>query len=374
MRSKRAAHARWIWGCRMKRVIMTAVVLSFFILPQTTSWAYRDYFTPEQKIQLSKIQTVLVDVVALTDKGSVPAGPIRDMVAGRLADIGYTVVTDASKPHDVVFKVKCEQRKTWEGTTASGGDADLPDSPSRVWKGPACQLNYTLGNMKIKWQKEVRTDFEDAADAALKANAGDPGEYAMAKLKDLLGTYDFPVIVAADWGQADRLLKVLDNSKGDQVRRLKIISLLGEMQADAALPRLKEALKDRELNKEAAVALGDLGPDGIPILVDILKTAKQPDLQAAAAKGLGKIGGINGDVRVVDPLLSMLDAPGIDIRVQTEIVWALGKIPDKRALAPLRALYKKVLHIRDPENKDLQNLKEALNWSTKQLDMDEHLS
>src|SRR3990167_7536547 len=87
MRSNRAAHARWIWGCRMKRVIMTAVVLSFFILPQTTSWAYRDYFTPEQKIQLLKIQTVLVDVVALTDKGSVPAGPIRDMVAGRLADI-----------------------------------------------------------------------------------------------------------------------------------------------------------------------------------------------------------------------------------------------------------------------------------------------
>ena len=70
----------------------------------------------------------------------------------------------------------------------------------------------------------------------------------------------------------------------------------------------------------------------------------------------------------------MLEAPGIDIQVQTEIVWALGKIPDKRALAPLRALYKKVLHIRDPENKDLQNLKEALNWSTKQLDMDEHLS
>jgi hypothetical protein len=55
-------------------------------------------------------------------------------------------------------------------------------------------------------------------------------------------------------------------------------------------------------------------------------------------------------------------------------VWALGKIPDKRALPPLKALYKKVLLVRDPENKAWQNLKEALNWSTKQLDVDEHLS
>ena len=62
----------------------------------------------------------------------------------------------------LVFKVKCEQRKTWEGTTAAGGDADLPDAPSRLWKGPACQMTYLLGDLKVKWQKEVRTEFEDA--------------------------------------------------------------------------------------------------------------------------------------------------------------------------------------------------------------------
>ncbi len=359
----------------MKRAILSLfIVLSLTVLPQQSGWAYRDYFTPEQKEQLSKIQTVLVETVALTDKGAVDAGAIQTVVADRMSELGYTVTTDAAKPSDVVLKVKCEQRKTWEGTTASGGDADLPDSPSRVWKGPACQLTYVLGGMKIKWQKEVRTDFQDAGAAAQAAKADDPGAYALAKLKDGLEEYDFPILLAAEWGHHDRLLKLLDKPRTKQLRKFKIISLLGEMQADEALPKLKQVLKDRELNKEAAVALGDLGPDGIPILVDILKTSKQPELQAAAAKGLGKIGGIAGDVRVVDPLLSMLDAPGIDIRVQTEIVWALGKIPDTRALPPLRALYKKVLHIRDPENKALQKLKEALNWSTKQLNMDEHLS
>lgn len=349
-----------------------AVILAA-TLPGAVS-AYRDAFTPEQKAQLEKIQTVKVEAISLTDKGAADSRPIAEVVTRRLEELGYTVVREAGKSNDVVFKVKCEQRKTWEGTTTAGGDADLPDAPSRLWKGPACQLTYQLGDMKIKWQKEVRSDFEDAGAAAQKANAGDAGSYAMAKLRERLEHYDFPVLLAAEWGQPDRLLKLLDASDTPQMRKIKIVSVLGEMKADEALPRLKQALQDRNLNKDAAVALGNLGPEGIPILSDILMTSKQADLQAAAAKGLGRIGNIHGDTRVIDPLLSMLEAPGIDIHVQTEIVWALGKVLDKRALAPLKSLFKKVLLIRDPENKDLQALKEALNWSTKQLDMDEHLS
>ncbi len=352
----------------MTRALMTVIVLSLLILSQRASWAYRDYFTPEQKAQLAKIQTVLIDVVALTDKGSVNPEPIRDVVAGRLSDIGYTVVTDASKPYDVVFKVKCEQRKTWEGTTAAGGDADLPDSPARLWKGPACQLNYSLGNMKIKWQKEVRTDFEDASDAAQKANAGDPGEFALTKLKALLGMYDFPIIVTADWGQADRLLKVLDNTKGNQMRRLKIIALLGEMLADSALPRLKEALKDKELAKQAAESLGNIGKDGIPILIDILKHSQDDELRASAAKGLGQVGGLHGDATIVPPLLEVLKNPDTDWLVLTEVAWALGKMPDKRSIEPLYALDRKLQAMRDPENMKLKKLKEAVFWAIKQCD------
>lgn len=353
------------------RLILASIITALIPLP---SWAYRDYLTVEQKAQLDKIQSVRVDAMALSDKGSLDAAPIAEVAARRIGEMGYTVVRDAGRPHDAVFKVKCEQRKTWEGTTAAGGDADLPDAPSRLWKGPACQLTYLLGDMKIKWQKEVRTDFEDSVSAAQAANVGEPGAYAMTKLREKLEQYDFPILLAAEWGHAERLLKLLDSSETSLPRKVKIISLLGEMQADEALPRLKQALQDRDLSREAAVSLGNLGREGIPLLVDILKTSNQPELQAAAAKGLGKLGGLHGDGSVVDPLLSMLEAPGINIRVQTEIVWALGKIIDKRSLPPLKNLYKKVLMIRDPDNKDLQALKEALNWSTKQLDMDEHLS
>jgi len=351
----------------MRRGALWAVLSLLLALTSGTSWAYRDYFTPEQREQLAKAQTVLVEAIALTDKGSVDASQLSEVAARRLSELGYTVISDPAKPHDVVFRVKCEQRKVWEGTTTMGSDADLPDSPSRVWKGPACQLNYLLGGTKIKWQKEVRTDFEDAVQAAQAANAGDPGIYAMTKLKGLLEQYDFPILLTAEWGQAERLLKLLETPGTNELRKLKAISLLGEMMDDKALPRLKEALKDKDLAKQAAVSLGNLGKESIPILIDMLKNSKDPELQAAAAKGLGNVGSAQGDARIIPPLLEMLNAPGIDVRVQTEIAWSLGKLPDKRSVEPLFALDRKLQKIRhDPPDPLIKKLKEAVFWAIKQ--------
>jgi len=335
----------------------------------STSWAYRDYFTPEQRTQLANIQTVLVQAIVLPDKGKGDPGPIRNLVVNKMEGMGYAVVTDSSEPHDVLFRVKCEERKTWEGTTRRGGDADLPDAPVRLWKGPACQLNYFLGGKRIDWQKEVRTPFTDAVSAAVSAGAKDSGAYAMSELEILLGEYDFPVVITAEWGQDERLMNLLDRPGVSDLRKLKIISFLGEMQADKAMPTLKKTLKNKNLSKQALVAMGNLGSDGIPLLIDLLKNSNDPEIQAAAAKGLGKVGGMAGDYRTVLPLLEMLDPPeGIDMKIQTEVAWALGKIGDKRALKPLETLYAKMLKIRDPSNRQLQDLKEALNWSFKQVE------
>jgi HEAT repeat protein len=176
------------------------------------------------------------------------------------------------------------------------------------------------------------------------------------------------VLLAAEWGQADHLLKLLDTQGTNQLRKLKIISLLGEMLADEALPRLREALKDKNLAGQAAVAMGNIGKEAIPVLIEMLKNSKDPELQAAAAKGLGHVGGLHGDPRIIPPLLEMLDAPGIDIRVQTEIAWALGKLPDKRSVEPLFALDRKLQKIRqDPPDPLMKKLKEAVFWSIKQV-------
>src|SRR5579885_1690313 len=166
-------------------VIMRAAffaLLLVFGLSATEGAARMEILTEQQKEALAKAERLLVEVIAITDRGSVDPGPIQETVVRRLKEVGYQPVTDQNQPHDVVFRVKCEQRKVWEGTSRSGGDADLPDSPSRVWKGPACQLVYLLDGQKRGWYKEVRTDFQDAAQAAQQAKAEDPGAYAMAKL------------------------------------------------------------------------------------------------------------------------------------------------------------------------------------------------
>lgn len=353
---------------RTSLILSTLTLYLALGLMCSSASAYRDYFTPEQKDRLEKIHTVLVDVLAITDTGGVNAGAFVDVVAQRLNEIGLVVVRDATRPHDVVFRMKCEHRKTWEGTTATGGDADLPDAPSRLWKGPACQLTYLLDGMKMKWQKEVRTEFEDAVAAAQAAHIADSGLYAMTKLQEALATYEFPLLLAAEWGHADRLLTMLDSPDVSQARKVKIMSLLGEMQADEALPKLKEALKDRDLAKQAILSMGHLGRDGIPLLVDLMNSSPQHDIQAAAAKGLGQIGGISGDASVVPPLLAKLQDPKSDWEVLTEVAWALGKIPDKRSIQPLYDLNKKLQAIRDPDNVILKTLKEAVFWAIKQCD------
>jgi HEAT repeat protein len=152
------------------------------------------------------------------------------------------------------------------------------------------------------------------------------------------------------------------------MRKIKIISLLGEMQADEALPKLKQVLQDRDLAKQAAVALGNLGKEGIPLLVDMMKNAPQVELRAAAAKGLGQLGGIHGDATVVPPLLEVLKKPDTDWVILTEVAWALGKIPDKRSIQPLYELDRKLQAMRDPENMALKKLKEAVFWAIKQCD------
>jgi len=163
-------------------------------------------------------------------------------------------------------------------------------------------------------------------------------------------------------------LAVLDNSKSDQMRRLKVMSLLGDMQADAALPRLKEALKDKDLARQAAESIGGIGRDGIPLLVDIVKNSQDNDLRISAVKGLGQVGGLHGDTTAVPPLLEVLANPNTDWTLLTEVAWALGKMPDKRSIEPLYALDRKLQAMRDPENMKLKKLKEAVFWAIKQCD------
>ncbi len=335
--------------------------------------ARREIRTPRQKERLAKADRVLVDVLALTDKGEVDSKPISDVVGRRLGELDYTILTDSEQPHDVVFRLKCEQRKVWEGTLASGGDADLPDSPSRVWKGPACQLTYLLSHRNLGWRKEVRTDFQDAVIAAAKAGSQDPGAFALEHLIGRLEQYDFPVLVTADWGQTDRLLKLLDDPKTSESRKVRVVTMLGESFADAAVPRLTAGTKDPnvEIAKAATLAIGNIGQqESIPVLVELLKTGR-PEVRPAAARGLGAVGALNFDYSVIPPLLEALQTSD-DLAVQTQAVWALGRLPDRRSYQPLFDLIEDLHTGRGSKvSPEVAELRKAATWALKQVETTE---
>ena len=345
------------------------------------SSARRTYFTPEQKQQLQKAHTVLVNVLALTEKGRTDSAQLQALVSKRLQEVGFSVIVDRKQAYDVEFKVKCEERKTWTGTTAEGGDAELFDAPSRLWKGPACLLTYSLKGQNLGWYKEVRTSFQDAMQAAKSAGAKEAGTYALTELAERLTHYDFPVLLAAEWGQPDRLIQLLDAPDTPKIRKLFILSMLSDIEAEAALPHLTKLMQDKDLAQEAVEALAGVGENSIPLLINLFHSSTQPEIQAAAAKALGDVAGSSGNPTAIPPLLEYLKAAlknfnssaDINFPVLTEVVWSLGKLRDENSIEPMDELNQRVWLIRD-NSKEMEALREAANWTYKQLDLDGHVS
>jgi hypothetical protein len=360
-------------------IIRAVLFIMLFGVVASEGLARRTHFTPEQKAQLQAIQNVWVKVLALTERGKGDSQGIQDIVKERMAVLGYQVVTSRDEPSDVMLMVKCEERKKWSGTTRSGGDADHADAPARLWTGPACLFTYLLNGRDLGWQKEARTDFNDPVSAAKEANASEPGPYAIAQLAQRLQTFDFPVMIAAEWGQDTRLFKLLKDPNTTKPRKLKILSLLPEVQSHEALPYLKGFIqdKDKELAEQAIVALSSTGSDAIPLLTEVFQTNTDSDIRAAAAKGLGEIGSHTGDPTITPPLLDYLiedlkhmkTSADIDFPVLTEVVWSLGKLRNENSIPPIRELEKKVWLIYDT-SKEMEELRDATNWTVKMVDMD----
>ena len=357
--------------------ISLCMVFFFIVIFNADGLARRTYFTPEQKAQLTSIQTVWINVLALTERGTGDGQKIQGIVEQRLEGLEYTIVTDRDVPSDVMVRVKCEEKKKWSGTTRAGGDADHVDAPARLWKGPACLFSYRLNGRDLGWYKEVRTEFEDPVSAAKAANAPKSGPYAIEQLAKRLQDFDFPIMIAAEWGHDARLLKLLEDPNTPKRRKLKILGLLPQLQSHAALPYLKDFIKDKELAEEAIGALATTGSDAIPLLTEVFQTESDSSIRAAAAKGLGAIGARTGNPTITPPLLVYLTenlkhmntSADIDFPVLTEVVWSLGKLRNERSIPPIAELETKIWVIYDT-SPEMSNLRDATNWTHKQIDMD----
>lgn len=321
--------------------------------------AHREVFTPEEKDRLKTAERIHLDALALTVHGAVDAGAIAATAAARLEAVGYRVVRDPAQPHDVTVKVKCEERKVWEGTVVSGGDADQPDAASRLWNGPACQITYRIGTHAADWRHEVRGE--------LPKDTG--GDSVLQQLNRRLAEDPFPFLLAGAWGQPGRLLAALDNPTTALEQRKTIITLLGNMFAVEAIPSLSRLLKatDPAVAHSAAMALGSIGhEDCIPVLLEQLKQ-ENAATRLAAIKGLGRLAPLHPNSPIVPALIAQL--PKEPPANQIEIVRALAKTTDRSILGPLRALNRSVQdRTRSDSSTELLELKRALGQSLDQFD------
>jgi len=325
----------------------------------------------EQRDRLRNTQVILLKALSLTEKGLVDPKPLFQVVSERLREMGYTVIQTVSKPHDVTLKVKCEERKTGVGITKFGGDAGRPGSPSRLWKGPACQLTYWIDSHPGPWRHEVRTDFEEAWTAAEHTHAHNSGAFALSHLYTKLEESDFHLALAAEWEQSDRLANILISPQTDRATRLKIMSLAGHLSGPSMLEAIQQTMTDPRLTTEAILALGRQGERATPILMNLVKTSQSVEAKATAVQALGEIGAQNGGAQIIPHLLTMVQTPDLDLKVQTEVVKALGKMPDQRSVEPLEKLGLQAWTTRsnDPQ---LQKLREAVDWSLWQITPSAH--
>jgi hypothetical protein len=360
--------------------IVVHLILLFLLLVlvlSTDSVARRILLTPEQKTQLANIQIIFISAQALSEKGRVPPDPIQAVVQRRFEDLGFQVVTDADHGHDVVFHVLCEERKQEQGVTRYGGDAELPDTPDRLWNGPACQLSYRLDGNDLGWYKEVRVPNEEVALGAKDAPTFDGAASAFTLLSLELERLDFPVMLLSEWGQTRRLVDLLSAPGTSSARQSLILDLLRQFPAPEALPHLLIHIQQGAHPEEAIGALSGLGREAVPHLLRLFEVRNgSQSIRAAAAKGLGRIARTEGAPDVMEALLEYLDAAvlrmtssaDIEFPVLTEVVWAVGSIHHEPTFQLIGMLQNRIWMIPD-SSPDMKKLREVVSVVYKFLDL-----
>ncbi len=319
--------------------------------------------TPE--VPLNKIQHVLVTALALTERGLQDSTDIQHVVSTRLEQAGFTPVADAKIPHDITVRVKCEERKskTGPGKHRKGGHA--MSTTSRLWQGPACRISYRQPGRSNLWSREVRTVFEEAREAAKEANSTHSGLYALQELQAQLSIDDFPLYLAAEWGQTDRLITLFQQATDQLDRRLLILQLLGPLSSPSALEIIQEATQDPALASTAIEALGDQGEIAIPALIEVLNTPEDQEQHLTALRAISKISTHSATPALYELFVQQLQSP--DPRMQTIAVRGLGSLGNQRAVDPINKLNVEAWS-NSSTHPDMHALREALNDTLYQLD------
>ena len=352
----------------MASITIGFAVILHVVSPLPTSLAGSE-LSPHQDVPLDQVQDVYIETLALTEKGSQKFPSLPTLVGQRLAAAGFTPVYEQQQPHDITVRVKCEEHTTWNGPSRHRQSSHSATTTSRLWKGPSCLISYRYQGKAAQWSRQVRTPFEDSRKAAKDAGAPDAGLHALQALQSQLTLDEFPLYLAAEWKQTERLAHLFQQQADDPHHRRLILELLGTHTSPIAFSTLKDALQDPSVSLAAIHALGYQGEVAIPMLSDLLKTSKNTEHRLAALRSLGEIATHSKHPGLYDQFLGQLQSN--EPRLQTVAVRGLGKLGDQRALAPLETLNLQTW-TNPTTSTDFKALREALNWSLWQLNPDAH--
>ena len=295
---------------------------------------------------------------------------IIEALQPRLETLGYHVEFAPRHSADGLWlQVDCQAIP--EKIRARPPDTFTRPSSKAPRLGPPCQIAYSYQQEVIPWKNVDRLIYSESVSTMKKIAQISPPLKPQECVEQFFSLYDFPVLLAAEWGHVDRLLHVLNRPDTPVSRQRLILTLLGETRVVSGYPVLVEKLKDGHLAKEAAEALGFFGLRAQSHLLPIVQDRSDPQLQAAAAKGLGRIAAATGNSQQTPLYLKMVADSNIDIRVRTQLAWALGKAPDMSALPTLMQLERQIWtnHSRDPH---LQEFREAVDWSIREVKQGGH--
>ena len=281
-----------------------------------------------------------------------------------MEELGYTVLTNSLKKYDAVVELDCKNQTPKDDRTLSSVGKRHMNVFTQ--EGPPCKLRYLYKRQPIPWQRIDHIIYAEGVKVAKALPSHRLAYSTTSRTIEFLEQYDFPLLLSAEWGHIDRLIRIFHSPKTTHARQKFIIFLLGEIHAMPSFSFLVQTLQKEHLITTTARALGHFGEQARPYLMDLLQTSSKPEVQAAAAYSLGNVGALTGDTRSTPLLLKILTAPGVDIDVRTEIVWALGKAPDFSAFQTLEDLEHNVWQTtkNDP---GLQKLRQAVDWSIREV-------
>lgn len=359
----------------MRRVLLCLCVLVFVTGP-SDGMARRVHLASEQISQLAQIRTILLTSSVRTEDGLFQSEALHALVAKRFQELGFSVVSDSVASHDVEFRVFCEERKRFVGTTPGGGDAELEEAPDRLWNGPACRFRYHLNGADLGWLTEVRGPSSDEKVGIRESGEAFEQSAVFASLLQEVARSEFPLLVMADWGHASRLASLLLDPETQPSQQQLIVQQLAGFSTSTFLPSLLTVIQRQHFPVEAVEALASAGEEGLPHLVALFQDRNQlPMIQASAARGIGRIYGTTGNRAAFEPMVeylaeavdSIASPDDIEFPVLTAVVWSLSKSRSDRVLGLLHLLQAKIWIYHDP-SENMQELREAVSAVSKFLD------